>query len=281
MIDPGILGRRVVEVLTLPPGGPLLLLALACLLMRRRPRLGRGLAVLAFATLWLGSTPGVGHLLTAPLEDAHPPLTTGLLSAAQAGSDPPRAIVVLGGGNVHDLREQPAPDRPKGKSLARLVQGAGLARNTGLPLLLSGGAVQQGTEAEARTMARIARDDLRVEPRWVEDRSLDTFANARESARELAPAGVHSIILVTSAIHMARSVELFEAAGFRVLPAPTAFSGREPPDPVLAWLPSGEGAQMVATALHEWVGIGWYRLRSGIVRSRTPTMSRSETPYPH
>lgn len=281
MIDPAVLGRRVVEVLSLPPGGPLLVLALAWLVRRRRPRLGRVLAVIAFALLWLGSTLGVGHLLTAPLEDAHPPLTALSLSMALAGGDPPRAIVVLGGGIVHDEREQPSPDRPKGQALARIVQGARLARHSGLPVLVSGGSVQTDTTPEAQVMARVAREELRVEPRWIEDRSLDTFGNARESARLLGAAGVHSIVLVTSATHMARSVELFEAAGFRVLPAPTAFAGRRAPDPILAWLPSGEGAHMVATALHEWVGIGWYRLRSGIVRSRTPTMSRSETPNTH
>ena len=52
--------RQLFEVLVLPPASALLLLGLGLLVKLRRPALGRLLAGLAVAWLWLASTPFVG-----------------------------------------------------------------------------------------------------------------------------------------------------------------------------------------------------------------------------
>lgn len=283
MMDAALIGRRILEAAVFPPGGALILLALAVLLMGRRPRAGRVLAATACVVLWLSGTRGFGEVLLAPLEDAYPALTAQAVAEALAGADPPRAIVVLGGGTQRDVREQPWQDKPRAHTLARLVHGAWLARESGLPMLLSGGRVFPDRPSEAEVMARVSREVLHVEPRWLEEASLDSLGNARESARILTADHVHSIVLVSTAAHLPRAVATFEAAGLKVLPAPTDFSGRAqasgPVSPVswMDWMPSATGAEDVWYGLHEWTGMLWYRLRSGIVRSRTPTMSRSET----
>jgi len=62
--------------------------------------------------------------------------------------------------------------------------------------------------------------NLNITPRWVENRSWDTFENARFSARLLHADHVSRIILVTTGTHEWRAVHEFMAAGLEVVPAP-------------------------------------------------------------
>ena len=56
-----------------------------------------------------------------------------------------------------------------------------------------------------------------------QDLSANTYEDALFSAEILAEMGVDEILLVTSAMHMPRSVAVFEAQGLTVYPAPTDF----------------------------------------------------------
>ena len=109
-------------------------------------------------------------------------------------------------------------------------------------------------------MKRALEDDFRVPVRWVEDRSLDTRDNARMSAAILRQADVRTVVLVTHAAHMRRSVEAFEAAGLAVIPAPTGFFRRGPADDPLPRLPNMNSTYAGTYAIHEWLGLLAYRL---------------------
>jgi uncharacterized SAM-binding protein YcdF (DUF218 family) len=77
-----------------------------------------------------------------------------------------------------------------------------------------------GEENEASAMRASLARDFRIDTRWVENRSRDTFQNAAYSARLLRPAGVSRIILVTDAAHEWRAMHEFMSAGLGVIPAP-------------------------------------------------------------
>ena len=66
-------------------------------------------------------------------------------------------------------------------------------------------------------------------------------------------------MLVTHAWHMPRAAREFEQAGFRVMPAATAFTTRHKTD-VLAAIPTVGALQQSGLVLHEIIGILWYRL---------------------
>jgi len=59
----------------------------------------------------------------------------------------------------------------------------------------------------------------------LENDSENTAENAFYSAEILREKNIKTIILVTSAMHMPRSVALFEAQGLNVIPAPTGLFG--------------------------------------------------------
>jgi uncharacterized SAM-binding protein YcdF (DUF218 family) len=178
----------------------------------------------------------------------------------------PQAIVVLGGGIRHDGREKPHPNTLNSRTAQRVHYGAYLAKSAALPLLVSGGFAPTMQVSEASVMARVLKEDYNVEVRWIEEKSLDTYGNARESAALLKAAGITRIVLVTQAYHMRRSALVFEAQGLQVLKAPVGFIGGVGADLSLAWLPSASGIESTYLAGHEAIGLLLYRLRGWIPR---------------
>lgn len=243
--------KKLAAAALLPPLGPLLLIGLGLLLAHRHRRSGLALAWLGLAAALLLATPAsVGWLLRG-LETA-PVISAAALAQAQA-------IVVPGAGKRRHAPEY-GGETINRLALERLRYGARLARRSGLPVLVSGGAPAGGAP-EAELMRDALQQDFGVTARWVERASRDTRENARFSALQLHAAGVDTIVLVTHAAHMPRAQAEFEAAGLRVIPAPTGwFGGADATDGVLAALPGATTAFAGWVAAHEWLGRLAYRL---------------------
>lgn len=255
MLEINVLAR----FLLLPPAGPLFLILFGLLLWRAWPRLGRAVAVTGLAVLIVLSTNAGASFLIAPLER----MTTPLLAPEDAGA---QAIVVLSAGRLQDAPEYGGRDIPDYYALARLRYAAHLQRRTGLDILASGG-IGAGEPRMGGTplalgdaMASALREDFGVPVRWVERESRTTFDNAEFSADLLRRDGVKRILLVTDAMHMARSRAVFERAGLEVVDAPTMFFNDQARSPG-AWLPSAEGMRRSWYASYELLGLAWYRLR--------------------
>ena len=83
--------------------------------------------------------------------------------------------------------------------------------------------------------------------------------------------GITRVILVTSALHMPRSVALFEKQGIQVIPAPADFtitedSWKQLTDNnlagwLIAWLPNTSNLGLTSNALKEYLGWLAYWLR--------------------
>lgn len=253
-LDLGWLVKSIAGAALLPPLNGLLLLLLA-FLCRARRGLAWGLAITGVLLLAVLSLKPVGQWLLAPLE-----AEAGFLPPTAAALKSAGAIVILGGGRYRNAPEY-GEDTVTSEALARLRYGALLARRSGLPVLVSGGKPEGGGLSEAEAMARALQREWGVPVRWREAASSDTVDNARETARLLQAAGVRRVVLVTHAYHMPRAQRALERAGLAVVPAATTYFSRRPlagPD----WLPQAEGMRWVRLALHEWIGLGWYRLRA-------------------
>lgn len=152
------------------------------------------------------------------------------------------AIVVLGG------------------RTARIHDGARLHLSTGIPLLLTGkGTGDSGFEAESEKMEDILLRSYGVGPRWVETESIDTHQNAVFSWCLVSGMGVRRVALVTDAFHMPRARAEFEAAGFRVVPAPSEDRVVIPWRPRFTWtwasfVPGREGWKAARRPMLEWGG---------------------------
>ncbi|MCX7896561.1 MAG: YdcF family protein [Rhodocyclaceae bacterium] len=244
--------KKLVSALVLPPFLPWFLVLGGLALWQRSRRVAWALILIGAAAGWFFSVRVAVDWLAHPLEEI-PPLNQQSLAHAEA-------IVILGAGQRRWLPEYQGP-APTGVGLERLRYGARLAKQSGLPVLVTGGAPTGGA-AEAQTMAAALQEDFGLRPQWIEDQALDTRDNAKNSAAILMPLGIRRIVLVTHAVHMRRAVNEFEAVGFEVMPAPTGYFSRGGAESALHdWLPSASAAFWAALTAHEWLGLVAQSLR--------------------
>ncbi|WP_428265907.1 YdcF family protein [Haliangium sp.] len=243
--------RQVVNSLLLPPGCTLVLAAAGALLWWRRPRLGRGLVLVAGLLLWALATPVVAGFLLTSLQTA-PALPT------QGELPPAEAIVVLSAEAEAAAPEYPAP-APGRDTLIRLRYAAALHRRTGVPILVTGGPPRADAPAVGVAMQAALEAEFELNPRWVEVQARSTWDNAAGAAPMLQADGIQSVYLVTHAWHMPRAQACFEAQGLVVVPAPTGFRAAPWQGPA-SLLPSWPAVRDSAYAFHEWVGRGFYAI---------------------
>jgi uncharacterized SAM-binding protein YcdF (DUF218 family) len=243
--------KKIVASIILPPFG-LILLALAGLwLSHRHPKTGRTITVLSLLMLLALSMPLVSGTLMRSLEQ-HGPISPESLSRAQA-------IVVLGGGSYRNAPEY-GQDTVGIVSLERARYGVYLQRQSGLPILVTGGA-PFGGKPEAELMASTIRDEFGGRVRWVENASRDTAENALLSAPLLREEGFSRIALVSNVWHLPRAVAHFEQAGLEVLPAPMGFSVAQEVS-LSDFLPHAGALAGSSRAIQEWLGKLVQRIQS-------------------
>lgn len=242
----------LLKQLALPPSSLLILALLGLLLRRRLPRLGIGMAYFALAALFVLSTPYVGQKLLASLEGKP-------LAQEPAPSEPPQAIVVLGG-DFSPFAPEYEGQTVGRLTLERLRYAARLYRETGLPVVVSAGQVSGAVKPVGDMMRETLIEDYGVPVAWTENRSLTTRENAQRTAEILAAHNIHSVYLVTHAWHMPRALLVFRNAGLNPTPAPTAFT-IPPTVEATGLIPSVSGLQKSFFALHEIFGWLYYELR--------------------
>lgn len=226
------------------------LAALSRLVRASRPK--RLLAAGAVATLLLGSNGWVATALLGRLERQYSPPARGTTADA---------IVVLGGGERKKLEPRPNLDLKDGGD--RLVHGAMLFRQGAAPRVVCTAGAVANEMADFLVDLGIPGDAITRDTA-----SSDTHDHAVNLCPLFREQGVSRILLVTSASHMPRSVAVFRRAcpDLDVVPAPTDY--RRPPNPEDTWpgdlatlVPSTSAAEHITDALHEYVGMAYYRLR--------------------
>ena len=235
--------KKAISTLVLPPAGLLLLAAAGLALVRRHRRAGMTMIACGLLPLFALCLPAVSGWLeqsTYCCRNTAPPTDVG-------------AIVVLGAGTYDNLIDYDG-ETVNGWALERVRAGARLAKQTGLPVLVSGGVVWRGTpEGE---LMRQAMAEFGVTVRWVESASRDTADNARMSAALLKAAGISRVALVTHAMHMRRSMAEFRLAGLEPVAAPTVI--RRPPDMAFTdFIPSARCSSQAGRCTNGWAG--WRR----------------------
>ncbi len=232
--------KKLLAGLVLPPAGPLIVAAIGLYLGPRRPRIGRVLAWAGVLSLAALSLPVVSEALQATLADA-PPLADDQTHGAQA-------IVIIAGG-IRAQAPEFGGDTLGRLTLERVRYGARVARRTGLPVLVSGGAVERG-EPEAVLMKAALEREFGVPVRWLEASSRNTRQNAVYSVGLLQQAGVEKVVLVAHSFDMRRARAEFSAAGMQTVAAPTGLPNPAPGS-LSEWRPAVAALERSYLALYE------------------------------
>jgi uncharacterized SAM-binding protein YcdF (DUF218 family) len=237
--------KKLLGMLLMPIPLVLVALCVGLLLMRHRPRAGKGVIAGATLFLLLTSWNPVADSLLAPFEDDFP-----IFDVRQRVA----VVVVLGGCHATDDSLPPAAQLCA-TSLHRLTEGVRiLAANPEARLFVSGFAgVDRRPHADVLREVAIALG--------VEATRIEAFPEPRDTAEEaaaMAPA-LRDVpfALVSEASHLPRAVDAFEAAGLHPLPAPAVRVSRD--ESTLRV--DASAAQKSERALYEGVGRLWRWLR--------------------
>ena len=255
--------KPVLVALALPPVPWLVLVLVGARLIPWRRFVGWLAILVAVAGLWLSACAGIGEWMLRSFMSPPPPLNAERIAALKkeaAAGKPGVVVLMLGGG-----REARAPEYGVASlappSLERLRYGVWLSRETGAPMMFSGGlghSAEPGTP-EGDVAAEIAQREFLRPLRWVESKSRDTRENARYSIDTLREQEVTQLVLVTHGWHMQRALRAFKEEAARaqlkweIVPAPMGLAPAVE-RPSLRWIPSSEGAQLVRAVLREKIG---------------------------
>lgn len=211
--------------------------------------------------LWAISTYPVSQKLMTSLEDNFPPKSLEEVQYADA-------IVILGG-----MINTIAPHKNRVEflsSVERVLDGLQLYKNKKAKyLLFSGGSGVLGNQEmkEADLFWKFAKDQD-VDLRWVllEKESRNTHENAQFSKKVFEEKKIGSIILITSAFHIQRSLEEFQKLDVKVEAFPTDYRALDSKN--FYWdqyLPTIGSLENSTIAIKEWIGILAYKLILQIV----------------
>ncbi len=247
--------KQFLKQLILPPMAWMLLLLIVLIFWRRR--WARKLLFLTICLI-VGLHSGIiGYWLRHPLESRYPPI----LDTKNAGNYD--AIVVLTSASIPAGGLIPFPSVDEAM-FRRLDEAWRLYKMAPKPIIVSGGHVNPFTPPQNEN--KIARNYLIA---WGipedsvlgEVRSRDTFESAVEVGKLLQQKNWRRYLLVTSAVHMPRSMLAFSAKAPEPIPAPGDFSLREWKLTPLDFAPSENAARAIASSLHEYVGLANYYWR--------------------
>jgi len=243
--------KKILSSLLLPPG--IFIVILLCMglwfLFRRHWRAGL-LVLMTSGLMWAGSTVFFTDYLVGGLE-------AGLKVPEDFRGD---IIILLDGGasdNVDDFSGRGAPSED---TLGRMVTAVRIQKKLGVPILVSGRIFFNG-KISGDVIVKRFLNDLGVpdDKIFLEGKSKDTIENAKFSKEIIAKMGYGKPILVTSALHMKRSILCFEKNGVKVIPYPayliTSFARKYILTDYLPW-----DFYVVQRALHEYVGLLYTKL---------------------
>jgi uncharacterized SAM-binding protein YcdF (DUF218 family) len=224
------------------PSQLILLAALLAVVCWRRP-LGRRLALLTASLVILFGLVPIGAGLLRPLESR---FDTPTLAGDITG------VIVLSGSEragLSRLYSQPQLDSHGDRLTTFLLLGV---RYPNARLVHTGNAAESQVARSLILGAGIAAERVRFD-----DAPRNTCESARTTRALMEPQPDERWLLVTSALHMPRSVACFRAAGWDVIPYPADF--QRGPNPFHFGLI--ENLADLDLAAHEWLGLVYYRLR--------------------
>ena len=249
------LAAKILDFATQPPAWAMLLLCAGLVLMHRWLRLGKGLCQAALVVLVLSGWQVPADFLLRQLENQSPPPSASLDLHQYEG------VVLLGGAlEDSDLWQVPGRIALKSSGERMIVPVALMQRNPKLKLLFTGGegnwSKDRLTEADR---AKIFFDLLGVDANRVlyEAASTTTYENAVLSAKVPGVDISKPWLLLTTAMHMPRSLAVFRKAGWNVTPYSVDYRTAE----LTHWTSYSlrSGAEKWHYALHEIVGYWMYR----------------------
>jgi uncharacterized SAM-binding protein YcdF (DUF218 family) len=245
--------KKLVTPFILPPGIFILALISSGMLIIFLKRRKIGIFNLALGLLlWVFCSAPFSNYLIGGLEsefDIYPEVTGD-------------CIILLGGGIIDKVPDFSGFGTPTDSMLARIVTAVRVQKKLDIPIIVSGGRIYPNTSSEAQIAKRFLVDLGVAEGQiMMEENARDTYENAKYAKEICQRKNYQKPILITSAFHMKRALFSFRKAGLDIIAYPAGFRSKNAQD--LRWvsyLPRSSSLEVTSDALHEYLGILFYKL---------------------
>ncbi|MEO0414440.1 MAG: ElyC/SanA/YdcF family protein [Verrucomicrobiota bacterium] len=220
-----------------------------------------GLVLLVTASLFLYvcSTSFFSNALLRTVEQEYEPIPEDKDGAVQNIETPPKFIVVLPNGHRW-ASEKETFSRLSHTTLARLVRAVDYWNQfPDSAMIFSGNRKETDAMRLVAVRLGVPEDKILIEPKSRDTKDHAIFIKSL--------VGDAPFFLVTSALHMPRSMDLFKGQGLDPIPAATDyFTSEEKWDPEYDWyfryVPRVRHLRKTDRAFHEIIGLAWARLRN-------------------
>jgi uncharacterized SAM-binding protein YcdF (DUF218 family) len=173
-------------------------------------------------------------------------------------------IVVILNGGVTPPREFSKSPEASGATYSRVFNGVEIFKQSSAKILvLSGAGDEQGSNSTSEVMKNLAiKLGVSADKIVTESRSLHTMGHAIELAKIFPPKEGMKIGIVTSALHIPRSVYSFQKRfpPNTIIPIPVGYSYSSSKYGIKSLIPSAHTLSQSSYAIHELIGIIGYRL---------------------
>ena len=224
------------------------------LLWTRWRRAGRIVTTAGCVLLAVFALTPAANLIAVPLENRFPQPRL---------DEAPTGIIVLGGAVDEALtRARGAPSL--NEAAERMTEAVALSRRFPDARLVFAGGSGRFSPADT-TESDVAREiwlalGVPAARMTFEDRSRDTWENAVNVKAMVDPKPGERWLLVTSAMHMPRSVGIFRKIGFSVTPYPVDYQTGGTWTDFVGFRRPAQALYVLDAASHEWVGLVSYYL---------------------
>ena len=245
--------KRLVTPYILPPGLFILALILSgalCVFWHRRKI---GIFNLAIGLLfWICCTAPFSDFLMRGLESE-------FYMPKKVKGD---VLILLGGGIIDKVPDFSGYGIPTDRMIGRIVTAVRLQKNLNIPIIVSSGKASKNRNSAALIAKRFLIDlGVQEDQIVIEEKSRDTYENAKYIREICSRNDYKNPILITSASHMKRSLLSFKKVGIDVMPYPANFQSKSINE--YGWhsyLPRSSSLGKTSLAFHEYLGLFFYKL---------------------
>jgi uncharacterized SAM-binding protein YcdF (DUF218 family) len=245
--------KKIVSVLIMPINIVIILMLIGLFLYRRSPKKSLKTFIMATFLLVISALPPVSDSLMASIENDYPPYIKGTSAVDY--------IVVLGCSHTTNPN-LPVTSQLAGCSLQRMVEALRVYKlHPEARIITSGFAGVNAVSNAATVKQSLISLGVPAQKIITENFPKDT----QEEAELIAPRVQGTkVVLVTSASHMPRAINYFQAKNIYPIAAPTGFWVKNP-ESNKGWryyLPDSKSLQQTTIAWHEILGsiVQWFKL---------------------
>lgn len=170
--------------------------------------------------------------------------------------------ILLGGGIITNTLDGNIPTK---NASVRIMKTLELYNKNPKKIYISGGSPLQNKESESSVYKRelillgVPSEDI-----IIEEKSNTTKENSEYIKKMMMKNNIHSGILITSAIHMPRSMNVFEDSNLVFYPAPCDFLAHQEKQNNFSYMPQFKVFKDLYSAFWEYVGIFYYKIKHSL-----------------